>query len=87
MGVGRDEIMIRKTETVWLIMVERGPGRWVRTGPVYRRLETARSWVSFVRGATRAPVKVQTVKVQLVDGQPVPAAVERFSEEFNIDLS
>lgn len=75
------------THTIYLIMIERAAGVWVRTGKPYRTKEVAKSWLSFVKSAWHAKRgKVVEVTVTLVDGQPSQADVERFDREFNMDL-
>ena len=73
---------------VFLICVFTPDGKWTRIGKPYLKKEIAHSWVPVVKAAWHGMrTRTKRVRVPLVDGKPTAAAVKRFSDEFQIDLS
>lgn len=71
----------------FIILVEALPGHWKRIGPVYRKRDTARSWLSFVRSAWHgAPTRIKRLPVTVQDGKPTEKCVQLF-DRYGIDIN
>lgn len=89
-GVLRDvEAAQVRYRDVYLIQVFTPNGKWTRVGKAYLNKETAKSWVPFVKGSYHGMrTRTKTVRIpRNENGRPTPKAIERFSTEFNMDLS
>lgn len=74
---------------VYLIQVFTPDGKWTRVGKAYLNNATAKSWVPFVKECWHGMrTRTKTVRIPLNEhGRPTAKAIERFSTEFNMDLS
>lgn len=79
---------MRSSMDVYVIMVEKLPGQWVRVGQVHRDKEVAKGWVPLVKEAWHGrPTRTRKVTIKTVDGKPTPEAVKMMSDKYNVDVT
>lgn len=72
--------------TLYFTMVRHPSSGWIRVGKPFSKKETARGWLSFVKGAWRGlPVKISQMTCTLVDGEIDEKSKQILDEKFNMD--
>lgn len=78
--------MSTEKRRVYFTMVLHPARGWIRVGNAYASQESAKSWLSFVRGSWRGcRARVAQCTLRLVDGKPDSRSLAVLDKKFNMD--
>lgn len=76
------------TITVFLILSLEN-GEWIRCGPVHKKKNVAKEWLSFVlNGRPKSRLtKLETATLTIIDEKWTDESVKLMDEKYNVDLT